>query len=188
MVRGASASGDAVMQITDSSGTVLATGEAVSLTTSYQTIKVAYNIPAGTTPATYRVKWCSNTQHNINMLFDALMYDIRHDSHVPDYIDGNLAGGNGYEWEGTVDLSRSRHISPIGVIRHVKIKNTHGSQNLFVAFDATAEASATSLKLAAGESFETSHPIDFRKNISVIGSGSSTTYEGIVFGIHTPIG
>ena len=188
MVRGASASGDAVMQITDSSGTVLATGEAVSLTTSYQTIKVAYNIPAGTTPATYRVKWCSNTQHNINMLFDALMYDIRHDSHVPDYIDGNLAGGNTYEWEGTVDLSRSRHISPIGVIRHVKIKNTHGSQNLFVAFDATAEAATTCLKLAAGESFETSHPIDFRKNISVIGSGSSTTYEGIVFGIHTPIG
>ena len=188
MVKGASASGDAVMQITDSSGTVLATGTAVSLTTDYQTIKVTYNIPAGTTPATYRVKWCSSTQHNINMLFDALMYDIRHDSHVPDYIDGNLAGGNGYEWEGTVDLSRSRHISPIGVIRHVKIKNTHGSQNLFVAFDATAEASATCLKLAAGESFETSHPIDFRKNISVIGSGSSTTYEGIVFGIHTPIG
>jgi len=182
MVKGASASGDAVMQITDSSGTVLATGTAVSLTTDYQTIKVTYNIPAGTTPATYRVKWCSSTQHNINMLFDALMYDIRHDSHVPDYIDGNLAGGNGYEWEGTVDLSRSRHISPIGVIRHVKIKNTHGSQNLFVAFDAEAEATANCLKLAAGESFESSHPIDFRKKVSVIGSGSSTTFEGIVMG------
>ena len=188
MVRGASASGDAVMQITDSDGTVLATGDAVSLTTSYQTIKVVYNIPAGTTPATYRVKWCSNTQHNINMLFDALMYDFRHDSHVPDYIDGNLAAGNGYEWEGTTDLSRSRHISPIGVIRHLKIKNTHGSQVLYVALDAVAEESTSAIKLSAGETYETSHPIDFRKNVSIIASAGSTTYEGVVFGIHTPIG
>jgi len=116
------------------------------------------------------------------------MYDIRHDSHVPDYIDGNLAGGNGYEWEGTVDLSRSRHISPIGVIRHLKIKNTHGSQVLYVALDAVAEESTSAIKLSAGETYETSHPIDFRKNVSIIASAGSTTYEGVVFGIHTPIG
>ena len=185
-VRGASASGDAVIQITDSSGNVLVTSDAVSLTTDYQRLDVAYAIPAidsdGNSSRSYRVKFCSNTQHNINMLWDALSYDFRDNSTKVDYIDGNLAGGNGYEWEGTTDLSKSRHVAPISVIRYIKIKNTHGSQNLFVAFDAEAEATANCLKLAAGESFESSHPIDFRKKVSVIGSGSSTTFEGIVMG------
>ena len=38
MVRGASASGDVVMQILDSDDTVVATGDAVDLTTDYQRI------------------------------------------------------------------------------------------------------------------------------------------------------
>ena len=35
------------------------------------------------------------------MLFDCLMYDKRINTKVIDYIDGNLAGGNTYQWEGT---------------------------------------------------------------------------------------
>ena len=193
MVRGASASGDVVMQITDSSGTVLVTGNAVDLTTDYQRISVAYNVPAGTTPATYRIKFCSNTQHNINMLFDCLMYDFRRDSTIIDYIDGNLAGGNTYEWEGTTDLSRSRHIAPIGVIRGISIRNTHASQVLYVAFDTVAEASTAAIKLTGNDTtehnfFTSTHPLDFRKNASVIGSGSGTGYEGVIWGTHYPTG
>ena len=194
MVRGASASGDAVMQITDSDGTVLVTGDAVSLTTSYQRVSVKYNIPAGSSPAAYRVKFCSNTQHNINMLWDALMYDFRTDSNDKiDYIDGSLAAGNGYEWEGTVNLSRSRHVSPIGVIRGISIRNTHASQVLYVAFDCTATAAATSIKLSGNDTtehnfFTSTHPLDFRKNVSLIASGSSTGYEGVIWGSAYPVG
>ena len=191
MVRGASASGDAVIQILDSSDNVLATGEAVSLTTSYQRVSVHYKLPTG--GATYKIKFCSNTQHNINMLWDALMYDKRINTKVIDYIDGNLAGGNTYQWEGTTDLSRSRHLSPIGAIRGIVIRNTHASQELYVAFDAVAEASTAAVKLTGNNTtehnfFESQHPLDFRKNVSVIGSGSGTTYEGVIWGVASPVG
>ena len=181
------------MQITDSSGTALVTGTAVSLTTAYQRVSVAYNIPSGTTPATYRVKFCSSTQHNINMLWDCLMWDVRKDSSIIDYIDGSLAGGNGYEWEGTANLSRSRHLSPIGVIRGISIRNTHASQVLYVAFDCTAEASTAAIKLTGNDTtehnwFHSTHPLDFRKNASIYGSASSTGYEGVIWGTSFPVG
>ena len=193
MVRGASASGDAIMQITDSDGTVLATSDTITLSTSYQRASVVYNIPSSTTSAAYRIKFCSKTQHNINMLWDALMWDVRKDSTIIDYIDGNLAGGNGYEWEGTADLSRSRHISPIGVIRGITIRNTHASNVLYVSFDCTAEAGTAAIKLSGNDTtehswFSSTHPLDFRKNVSVIASGSSTGYEGVIWGTSFPVG
>jgi len=191
MVRGASASGDAVMQITDSDGTVLATGDAVSLTTSYQRVSVFYKLPTG--GATYRVKWCSSTQHNINMLWDCLMYDKRLDTKIIDYLDGNLAGGNTYQWSGTADLSVSRHLAPMGAIRGISIRNTHASQVLYVAFDCTAEESTAAIKLTGNDTTEhnhfiSTHPLDFRKNVSVYGSGSSTGYEGVIWGVAAPVG
>ena len=191
MVRGASASGDAVMQILDSDDAVVATGDAVSLTTDYQRISVHYKLPVG--GAAYKIKWCSNTQHNINMLFDCLMYDKRINTKVIDYIDGNLAGGNTYQWEGTTDLSRSRHLSPMGAIRGIKIRNTHASQVLYVAFDTVAEASTAAIKLTGNDTtehnfFASTHPLDFRKNVSVIGSGAGTGYEGVIWGVAAPVG
>ena len=192
MVRGASASGDAVMQITNSSGTVLATGDAISLATSYARVSVSYQIPVGDS-ATYRVKFCSNTQHNIDMYWDALMYDFRDDSNVIDYIDGSLAGGNGYEWSGTANLSISRHTSPMGAIRGISIRNTHASNVLYVSFDCTAEASTAAIKLSGNDTtehnwFNSPHPLDFRKNVSVYGSGASTGYEGVIWGVSAPVG
>ena len=191
MVRGASASGDAVMQITDSSGSVLATGIAVSLSTSYQRVSVTYKLTA--TPTKYRIKFCTNTDHNINTLWDSLMWDKRIDTGLIDYIDGNLAGGNGYEWEGTADLSISRHTAPIGAIRGISIRNTHASQVLYVSFDCTAEASTAAIKLSGNDTTEhnhfiSTHPLDFRKNVSVIASGSSTGYEGVIWGVSSPVG
>ena len=47
MVRGASASGDAVIQILDSDDSVLATGKAVSLTASYQRVEQNNKKPVG---------------------------------------------------------------------------------------------------------------------------------------------
>ena len=178
MVRGASASGDAIMQITDSDGTVLATSDTITLSTSYQRASVVYNIPSSTTSAAYRI---------------TLMWDVRKDSTIIDYIDGNLAGGNGYEWEGTADLSRSRHISPIGVIRGITIRNTHASNVLYVSFDCTAEAGTAAIKLSGNDTtehswFSSTHPLDFRKNVSVIASGSSTGYEGVIWGTSFPVG
>ena len=127
------------------------------------------------------------------MLFDCLMYDKRINTKVIDYIDGNLAGGNTYQWEGTTDLSRSRHLSPMGAIRGIKIRNTHASQVLYVAFDTVAEASTAAIKLTGNDTtehnfFASTHPLDFRKNVSVIGSGSGTGYEGVIWGVAAPVG
>ena len=191
LVRGASASGDAVMQITDSDGSVLATGTAVSLSTSYQRVSVFYKLPIS--GATYRIKFCSNTQHNINMLWDCLMYDKRSDTKIIDYLDGSLAGGNTYQWSGTAELSVSRHLAPMGAIRGISIRNTHASQVLYVAFDCTAEESTAAIKLTGNDTTEhnhfiSTHPLDFRKNVSVYGSGSSTGYEGVIWGVAAPVG
>ena len=191
MVRGASASGDAVMQITDSDGTVLATGTAVDLTTDYQRVSVTYKLT--TTPTAYRIKFCSNTQHNINMYWDCLMWDKRQNTALIDYVDGSLAGGNGYQWQGTANLSISKHLMPMGAIRGISIRNTHASQVLYVSFDCTAEASTAAIKLTGNDTTEhnhfiSTHPLDFRKNVSVYGSGSSTGYEGVIWGVAAPVG
>ena len=127
------------------------------------------------------------------MLWDCLMYDKRLDTKIIDYLDGNLAGGNTYQWSGTADLSVSRHLAPMGAIRGISIRNTHASQVLYVAFDCTAEGSTAALKLTGNDTTEhnhfiSTHPLDFRKNVSVYGSGSSTGYEGVIWGVAAPVG
>ena len=81
----------------------------------------------------------------------------------------------------------------MGAIRGIKIRNTHASQVLYVAFDTVAEASTAAIKLTGNDTtehnfFASTHPLDFRKNVSVIGSGSSTGYEGVIWGVAAPVG
>ena len=116
---------------------------------------------------------------------DAMMVENRIDGETAAYVDGGQplgSGGESYNWSGITDFSVSRRRPGINRIRGFKIKNDHGSQDLYLAIDDTATTSSIHLK--AGETFETNWPIDAKLNISAIASGSSTTCHGIVWGVH----
>ena len=179
-VRGASASGDARLEIHSSAGVVLATGATISLSTSFQRMTLSYQIP-DRTAADYRIAVVSVTNHNIDFYVDKIGVEQRRDGAVQPYVDGSL--GVNYEWFGTAHLSVSKLRPGISVARGFKLKNGHGSQTVYIALDTTA-SSTTGVLLKAGETWETLWPLDIRTNISALASGSSTQVYGVVYGVH----
>jgi len=179
-VFGASASGSVTMTVEDSSGTVLATGTTVNLSTSWQRLTVSCNIPSRN-PASYRVAVRTAVQHNITWYNDKWHVEIRKEGTLPAYVDGEQ--GINYEWLGTAHDSESKRRAGMSTIRGLRIKNDHGSIAVYVAFDQTASAT-TGFQIAAGEVFETFWPIDFRTRISAVAASGTPTIHGVVWGIH----
>jgi len=187
-VRGASASGDAVIKITKTDGTILATGTSVSLSTSFQALKVSFKLPNAIDYTQVQVRVISNTQHNINFYVDKFHNEIRTDGSYSSYIDG--AQGLQYEWTGTTNLSISKKRVGINVIRGIRL---HTSHDMWLAFDATASSSTgiwigdPAAALPQSGFFESTHPLDFRTNVSFVnGTGSETpTVYGVIWGVHS---
>jgi hypothetical protein len=186
-VRGASASGDAQIIITDSDDSTVATGNTVSLSTAFQQLQVKYEIPPLTASDTLRIKIVSATQHNIDFYVDKFHNELRNGGGYSTYTDG--AQGRNFSWFGTADASMSRKRVDSVVIRGIRINVSHDT---YLAFDCTASSStgiwiaAPAANTPASGFFETTFPIDFRKNISFInGTGSETPLVyGVVWGIH----
>ena len=153
-VRGASASGSVKIQITDASGTELATSADTNLTTSFARITASYSIPGDTAGAVYRVYVVSAAQHNIDWYTDDMMFEVREDTiAVSDYVDGNQ--GIGYEWSGAANNSSSYRRMGMSTMRGIQIRNESGTsaEIVFVAFDCTATAT-TGIPVIAGQVFE----------------------------------
>ena len=183
-VRGASASGSVKIQITDASGTELATSANTNLTTSFARITASYTIPGDTAGAAYRIYVVSAAQHNINWYTDKIMFEVREDTiAVSDYIDGNV--GIGYEWSSTANNSSSYRRMGMSTMRGIQIRNESGTsaEIVYVAFDCTATAT-TGIPVIAGQAFETIWPVDFRSHISVVSASGTHTVSGVVWGIH----
>ena len=183
-VRGASASGSVKIQITDSSGTELATSANTNLTTSFAQITASYTIPGDTAGASYRIYVVSAAQHNINWYTDKIGFEVREDTTaVSSYTDGNQ--GIGYEWSGTTNNSSSYRRTGMSTIRGIQIRNESGTsaEVVFVAFDCVATAT-TGIPVIAGQAFETIWPMDFRSYVSVISASGTPTVSGVVWGIH----
>jgi len=173
--------------IDDSDGTVLEDGTSHTLTNDFVKLSLEYKIDKGN-PKTLRFAIVAASTFALNSksyFVDAMMVENRIDGETTAYVDGNQplgAGGESYEWAGLTDFSESKRRPGINRIRGFKIKNDHGSQDLYLAIDGTATTSSIHLK--SGETFETNWPIDAKLNISAIGSGSATTYHGIIWGVH----
>jgi hypothetical protein len=183
-VRGASASGDVKIAIQNSAGVELAVSATHSLSTSFTRISIKYEI-AERIAATYRVAVTTVAQHNIDFYVDKIMVEQRRDGNLTDYVDG--AQGINYEWIGTVNLSESKRRPGISAVRGFKLKNGHGSQTANIAIDTAATAAGTTstgILLKAGETIETTWPIDARVKISAIASGASTQIYGVIWGVH----
>jgi len=94
--RGASASGTVEINITDSSGTELASSGSSDLATSWTRITTSYTIPANTDAAAYRLYVVTPANHNINFYIDKIMFEVREDTTaVSTYVDGNQTSAEG---------------------------------------------------------------------------------------------
>jgi len=185
--RGASASGTVEINITDSSGTELASSGSSSLATSWTAINTQYTIPANTDAASYRLYVVTQAQHNINFYIDKIMFEVREDTTaVSTYLDGNQtsAEGNLYEWTGTTNLSTSIKKPTMSVIRGVQFTNRSGTAAdiIYLAFDKTA-TSANGIPIYGGDTFNCEVPLDFRGKISMIAAQNTPTLTGVIWGI-----
>ena len=185
--RGASASGTVEINITDSSGTELASSGSSSLATSWTAINTQYTIPANTDAATYRLYVVTQAQHNIDWYTDKIMFEVREDTTaVSTYLDGNQTGAEGslYEWTGTTNLSTSIKKPTMSVIRGVQFTNRSGTAAdiIYLAFDKTA-TSANGIPIYGGDTFNCELPLDFRGKISMIAAQNTPTLTGVIWGI-----
>ena len=173
--------------IDDADGTVLATSATHTLTSTFVRINVKADVLRGA-PKTFRCAIVAGSAWALNSkpyYVDAIQVENRLDGQITDYIDGAqaaTAGGATYEWSSTAHLSTSKRRKGINRIRGFKLKNDHGSQDLYIAIDDTATTSSIHLK--TGETIETNWPIDAKVNMSAVASGASTTCHGVVWGVH----
>ena len=186
-VRGASASGDVAIMITDNeavtaSHTVLATSATTSLSTSFQRITATYAVPASTNTTQYLMKVLTVANHNIDFYVDKIMCEIRTDNSVSDYIDGGL--GVNYSWAGAANLSTSKKKSDLIVIKGIKITNQHATIPVYVAFDTVASAT-TGIIVSGTDTFETGMPaLDFRDKVSIVAASGTPVVHGVIWGSH----
>ena len=187
-VKGASASGDCEIVVRNSSGTDVATGDDISLSTSFQDLTVKYKLP--NTGATYQVMVRSKTQHAILFYVDQIHVEHRvGDSTIPAYVDGNQ--GINYEWDGTANASISRRRAGLSVIRGMRLRNesTTVLDIVYVGLDLDASTTAAQLKtrgipVAGGDIFEPQWPIDFRSTVKIIAEQNTPAFHGVIWGIH----
>ena len=184
--RGASASGTVEINITDSSGTELASSGSSSLDTSWVAINTQYTIPGSTDPASYRLYVVTQAQHNIDFYLDKIMFEVREDTTaVSTYVDGNQTSAEGplYEWTGTANASSSIKKPNLTSIRGVQFKNQSGTAAdiIYLAFGQTATAT-NGIPIYGGQTFETNFPTDFRGKISMIAAQGTPTLTGVIWG------
>jgi len=138
-VRGASASGDVVLSITDSSGVAVASSATHSLTTSYARLEVGYMLPVGTTTNSYRINVATATQHNINIYVDDLQVELNDEGAATPYIDVVTHGVN-TQWHGTANASTSQRLPTLAAITFFDLTFVN---NTYIAFDNTAVSART---------------------------------------------
>jgi hypothetical protein len=184
-VRRASSSGDdAEIAIQNSSGTDLIVGDSITLSTTFQDLTVAYQIPPTGTTSTYRVIVRTKTLHNTDFYVDKIHIEERRgDSIIPAYVDG--AQGLNYEWTGTANLSASKRRAGLSVIRGITVRNesTTLADIIYVGLDVDASAT-TGIPVAGGDTFTTNWPIDFREKVTVLAAQNTPALHGVIWGIH----
>jgi hypothetical protein len=182
--RASGAGDDARIEIRDATGvTVLATGETVTLSTSYQRSTASYdlNLATSTGGVAYRVYLVSVTQHNTTFLADSFQVELGKSNVATAYCDG--AQGINYSWDGTAHASTSRRRMGLVAIRGFMLRASH---DCFVSFDQTASAT-TGRYLPANVDWWNPHPINIMERISFVNStnGQTPRLYGDIWGVHS---
>ena len=169
-----------LLQITDTSGTELATSGNVALNSStFTRLTAKYTIPVGTSASTYRVRVGGGTQHNINMSADDLQIEVRDVNAVTEYINVTAAEAN-TNWQGVAHASFSQRLPGLEIIQYFDI--TFDS-NTYIAFDNTAintinntaaeVANSASIFVQAGTIWNREWKTHIYSNISFINADAS---------------
>ena len=176
------------MVIYDSSGIVLATGDTITLTQSFQRASVKHFLPRGQAAAQYRVGIVAASVFAINdspYYVDGFMVENRQDGLLGDYTDGgqSISSGSSYEWDGTADASESFKRIGISRIRGIRIVNEDANNPIYLCIDTDA-STTNGIKIAGAETFETNWPIDADTKITAISTGGNAAAHGVVWGVH----
>ena len=187
------------LEIRDAAGAALspAASTTVALADSFTRSTVQHVVPPRTASASYRFYIVTATKHDTSFYLDKLMFEVRNDSQISTYVDGEM--GIDFEWDGTRNASTSRKRPGLTVVKGIHIRNESSTSNqiVHIAFDCTA--TATTLALATrsttgipifatnnsttGGTFTTTWPLHVTKNISFISENSTPTVSGVVWGI-----
>ena len=180
-VRGASAASDFVIQITDTSGTVLATTDTISLTASYVRASIIYTLPIGLTGSDYHVRVSTVANHNINIYLDDLQVEVRDVNEITDYINVT-ASAIETAWQGAANASPSQRLGTLDVIQYFDLTFVGAA---YVAFDnvaispttnSAAEVAASgSIYVAAGTVWRREWKTNIYSNISFINAVDAET-------------
>ena len=183
--RRASGSGDdARIEIRDAAGTtVLATGETITLSTTYQRSTASYDLNLATSAggAAYRVYLVTVSQHNTTFLADSFQVELSKSDVATAYCDG--AQGINYSWDGTAHASTSTRRIGLVAIRGFMLRASHAC---YVSFDQTASAT-TGRYLPASVDWWNPHPINIMERISFVNvtSGETPQLYGDIWGVHS---
>lgn len=180
-VRGASAASDFAIQITDTSGTVLATTGTISLTASYVRASVIYTLPIGVTGSNYHVRVATVADHNINIYLDDLQVEVRDNNEITDYINVT-ASAIETAWQGVANASPSQRLGTLDVVQYFDLTFVGA---VYVAFDnvaintignSAAEVAASgSIYVAAGTVWRREWKTNIYSNISFINAVADET-------------
>ena len=134
-LKSASVTPAGLLQITDTSGTVLATTGDVALNSStFTRLTTSYTLPVGVTASDYRVRIGGGTQHNINISADDLQIEVRENNVVSDFINVT-ASGIETAWQGVANASPSQRLGTLEVIQYFDLTFV---DNTYIAFDNVA--------------------------------------------------
>lgn len=170
---------DARIAIRDTDDTLLAAGNTITLSTTYQRSVAVYALPA--TAATYRIYQETVTQHGTAIRLDDTQVELNDTGKETDFI--NVTDGEiNCEWQGAANASFSQRLAPISVIKGFTLTVENG--DVYIAFDHTANSTHTGILVKSGTSWSTEWPVDIRENISFLNAtaGQTPRIYGSVWG------
>ena len=177
----------------DSTGALVATGDtSATLSTAWQRISVAY--PKAASAASEGVKihietvtgWDASGATTGAVFFDMFQVEVKESSVISDYVDGHQPSSSGavYEWLDAADGTARRKIG-LSRIRGVRITNeaSNAAHVLYVGIDDANPTATSGIKIGAGETFETNHPIDAGSVYVLEPNQAANNIRGVIWGV-----
>ena len=176
-----------------STGALVATGDtSATLSTTWQRLIVSYPKSAGQVAEPVKIHietvtpWDASSATAGALFFDMFQVELKGGSGTSDYVDGHQPNTNGaaYEWLNG-ENSGSRKKMGLSRIRGVRITNesTTASHVLYVGIDDPKPTATTGIKIGAGETFETNHPIDAESVYVLEPDVAANSIRGVIWGV-----
>ena len=192
--QGASTGGTVRMTVRNAStGALVATGDtSATLSTTWQRLQVSYAKTSGASNEAVQIHietvtgWDASSVTAGALFFDMFQVELKEASRTSDYVDGHQPNSNGaaYEWTNGVN-SGSRKRMGLSRIRGIRITNeaSNAAHVLYLGIDDSNPTATTGIKIGAGETFETNHPIDAESVYVLEPNAAANNIRGVIWGV-----